>query len=149
MNRQEAYSHLGVDEGSSQDELKTKFRKLAKQLHPDNKETGNEAKFKQINEAYNRITNNDFPEERQGFHVNPFDGFDDMFSTFFGGNGNFAAHGFSPFGRNAPASMPIIEVSINIPRSVFPPSMIVPSEPMRVIGKFWSVFHAKAAPEAS
>lgn len=45
------YKTLGVDKSASQDEIKKAFRKLAQQYHPD-KPTGDEAKFKEINEAY-------------------------------------------------------------------------------------------------
>lgn len=45
------YKILGVDKGASQEEVKKAFRKLAHQHHPD-KEGGDEAKFKEINEAY-------------------------------------------------------------------------------------------------
>ena len=46
------YEVLGVDKNASDAEIKSAFRKLAKQYHPDNKETGDEAKFKEIGEAY-------------------------------------------------------------------------------------------------
>ena len=46
------YEILGVDKNASDAEIKSAFRKLAKQYHPDNKETGDEAKFKEIGEAY-------------------------------------------------------------------------------------------------
>jgi molecular chaperone DnaJ len=45
------YKVLGVDKNSSQDDIKKAFRKLAHEYHPD-KKGGNEAKFKEINEAY-------------------------------------------------------------------------------------------------
>lgn len=45
------YKILGVSKDATQEELKKAFRKLAHQYHPD-KSTGNEAKFKEINEAY-------------------------------------------------------------------------------------------------
>lgn len=45
------YKTLGIDKGASQEEIKKAFRKLAHQYHPD-KEGGDEAKFKEINEAY-------------------------------------------------------------------------------------------------
>ncbi|MBT4120694.1 MAG: molecular chaperone DnaJ [Candidatus Magasanikbacteria bacterium] len=45
------YKILGVEKGASQDELKKAFRKLAHKYHPD-KKTGDEKKFKEINEAY-------------------------------------------------------------------------------------------------
>lgn len=45
------YNILGVDKKASKDEIKKAFYKLAQKYHPDKKE-GNEAKFKQVNEAY-------------------------------------------------------------------------------------------------
>lgn len=45
------YKTLGVDKGASQDEIKKAFRQKAHQCHPD-KTGGDEAKFKEINEAY-------------------------------------------------------------------------------------------------
>lgn len=47
------YSILGVTKNSSADEIKSAYRKLAKEFHPDiNKEAGSEEKFKEISEAY-------------------------------------------------------------------------------------------------
>ena len=43
------YKTLGVDKSASQEEIKKAFRKLAQQYHPD-KPTGDEAKFKEIND---------------------------------------------------------------------------------------------------
>ena len=45
------YKILEVDKGASKEELKKAFRKKAHEYHPD-KQTGNEAKFKEVNEAY-------------------------------------------------------------------------------------------------
>lgn len=45
------YETLGVNKGASKEEIKKAFYKLAHKYHPDKKE-GNEAKFKQVNEAY-------------------------------------------------------------------------------------------------
>jgi len=45
------YQTLGIEKGSSKDEVKKAFRKLAGKYHPD-KKTGDEAKFKEISEAY-------------------------------------------------------------------------------------------------
>ena len=45
------YKILGVDKGASQDEIKKAFRKLAHKHHPD-KPGGDEATFKEVNEAY-------------------------------------------------------------------------------------------------
>ena len=45
------YEILGIDKSASKDEVKKAFRKLAAKYHPD-KKTGDEAKFKEISEAY-------------------------------------------------------------------------------------------------
>ncbi|MCX6762002.1 MAG: molecular chaperone DnaJ [Candidatus Moranbacteria bacterium] len=45
------YNILGVSKGASDDEIKKAYRKLAHKHHPD-KTGGDEAKFKEINEAY-------------------------------------------------------------------------------------------------
>ena len=47
----EYYETLGLEKGASKDEVKKAFRKLAGKYHPD-KKTGDEAKFKEISEAY-------------------------------------------------------------------------------------------------
>src|SRR5688572_17669965 len=47
------YEILGVSRSAAKDEIKSAFRKLARQYHPDvNKEADANAKFKEINEAY-------------------------------------------------------------------------------------------------
>ena len=46
-NKRDYYEVLGVKKNASKDEIKSAYRKLAKTYHPDNKETGNEAKFKE------------------------------------------------------------------------------------------------------
>ena len=52
MAKRDYYEVLGVKKNASKDEIKSSYRKLAKQYHPDNKETGDEAKFKEVQEAY-------------------------------------------------------------------------------------------------
>lgn len=51
MAKRDYYEVLGVAKGASDDEIKKAFRRKAIELHPD-KEGGDEAKFKEINEAY-------------------------------------------------------------------------------------------------
>jgi curved DNA-binding protein len=83
------YSVLGVTKSANQDDIKRAYRKLAMQHHPD--KGGDEAKFKQINEAYsvlsdpNQRAQYDSPQP-QGFNFNNthFD-FNDMFAQAFGG----------------------------------------------------------------
>ena len=53
MAKRDYYEVLGVDKKASKQEIKKSYRKLAKQYHPDrNKEAGAEEKFKEIQEAY-------------------------------------------------------------------------------------------------
>ena len=49
--KRDYYETLGVNKSASDDEIKKAFRKLAVKYHPD-KESGDETKFKEINEAY-------------------------------------------------------------------------------------------------
>src|SRR5690242_17439171 len=49
--KRDYYEVLGVNKGASADEIKKAFRKKAIEFHPD-KEGGDEAKFKEVNEAY-------------------------------------------------------------------------------------------------
>jgi molecular chaperone DnaJ len=95
------YQTLEVQRDASPDEVKRAFRKLAMQYHPDrNSEPGAEARFKEINEAYEVLSD---PERRatydrfghagldgqmggsRGFEgFGPFGGFGDIFDAFFG-----------------------------------------------------------------
>ena len=95
------YQTLGVNKSSSKDEIKTAFRKLAHEYHPD-KGGGNEAKFKEISEAYNVLGDDNKRKQYDTFgsagpggggnyggfnQGQDFGGFD--FSQFTqGGNGN-------------------------------------------------------------
>ncbi|NMB48309.1 molecular chaperone DnaJ [Candidatus Kuenenbacteria bacterium] len=57
------YDILGVSRSATQEEIKKAFRKLAHEHHPD-KASGNEAKFKEINEAYQVLNN---PDKRKQY----------------------------------------------------------------------------------
>jgi molecular chaperone DnaJ len=50
------YTILGVSRDASEEDIKRAYRKLAHQHHPD-KQSGNEAKFKEVNEAYQVLGN--------------------------------------------------------------------------------------------
>ncbi|MEK7619871.1 MAG: molecular chaperone DnaJ [Patescibacteria group bacterium] len=83
------YKTLGVDKGASQDDIKKAFRKLAHQHHPD-KAGGDEAKFKEANEAYQILSDEKKRAQYDQFGSAAFDG-----SAGFGGGQGFG--GFSGF----------------------------------------------------
>lgn len=56
MAEKDLYDVLGVSKDASQDDIKHAYRKLSKKYHPDiNKEPGAEEKFKDVNEAYETL----------------------------------------------------------------------------------------------
>jgi molecular chaperone DnaJ len=63
MAKRDYYEVLGVTKSASADEIKKAFRQKAIQLHPD-KEGGDEAKFKEVNEAYEILKE---PSKRQRY----------------------------------------------------------------------------------
>ena len=88
MAKRDYYEVLGLSKGASQDEIKRAYRKLAKKYHPDiNKEPGAEEKFKEINEAYDTLS-----DEQKKARYDQF-GFDDPM----GGAGGSGFSGFSGF----------------------------------------------------
>ncbi len=100
------YTTLGVSKDASAEEIKKAYRKLAHQHHPD-KKGGDEAKFKEINEAYQILSDpdkkarydrfgdtgaggmggNPFGGQYQNFDFSQFGGFGDIFDLF--GRGGF------------------------------------------------------------
>ena len=48
VEKRDLYQVLGIKKGASKDEIKSAYRKLAKTYHPDNHETGNAEKFKEV-----------------------------------------------------------------------------------------------------
>ena len=84
MNKKDYYEVLGVSKTASDEEIKRAFRKLAKQYHPDNKQTGDEAKFKEVGEAYAILSD---PQKRRQY--------DQFGHQAFTNNGNASYSGFS------------------------------------------------------
>lgn len=96
------YEILGVDKNASKDDIKSAFRKMARQWHPDiNKAPEAEAKFKELGKAYETLMDDDkratydrFGEDglnnagfnTQGPFANGFGDLEEVFSSFFGGN---------------------------------------------------------------
>ena len=86
--QRDPYEVLGVGRGASDEDVKRAFRRLAQQWHPDvNTEPGADARFKEINEAYQVLSD---PQRRQAY---------DMFGQ--AGLGSAAGgfgEGYGPFG---------------------------------------------------
>ena len=117
--KRDFYEVLGVDKNASEDDLKKAYRKLAKANHPDLHpgDAEAEARFKEINEAYEVLSDSDKRSRYDQFghagidpNFNPnaggfgggfgFDGFGDLgdiFESFFGGGGGRSARS-----QNAP-----------------------------------------------
>lgn len=96
------YDTLGVAQNASQDEIKKSYRKLARQYHPDiNKDAGAEEKFKEINAAYEILSDEKKRAQYDQFGDSMFGGqdfsdfarsnqnvnLDDILSQIFGGGG--------------------------------------------------------------
>ncbi|MDI6815008.1 MAG: molecular chaperone DnaJ [Dehalococcoidales bacterium] len=97
--KRDYYEILGIARDATDEEIKKAFRKLAFKYHPDrNREDGAEERFKEVNEAYEVLSD---PDKRaaydrfghsgtegffgRGFEGFNFGGFGDIFDAFFGG----------------------------------------------------------------
>src|SRR5437588_316341 len=89
MARTDYYGVLGVAREASEDEIRSAYRKLARQYHPDvNSADEASARFREVTEAYEVLAD---PQRRQRYDMfGSTDGavgfgIDDLFNTFFGG----------------------------------------------------------------
>ncbi|MBM7453732.1 molecular chaperone DnaJ [Acholeplasma morum] len=100
--KRDYYDVLGISKDASEEDIKKAYRSLAKKYHPDvSKESNAEAKFKEVQEAYDTLGdaekrrqydqfghNGPFGQGGSGFGgFEGFGGFSDIFSSFFGGGG--------------------------------------------------------------
>lgn len=92
--KRDYYEVLGVDKNASEADIKKAFRKLARKYHPDVNpgDKDAEAKFKEINEAYDVLSN---AEKRQQYDQFGHD------APNFGGAGGFGGFGGGGFGTSA------------------------------------------------
>ncbi len=126
MSRRDYYEVLGVPRNATKEDLKQAFRKLARQYHPDvNKDSDAEERFKEINEAYAVLSDDQkramydrFGHEGlQGFNGasqaydiwNDFPDLSDLFERFFG----FSTHS-SSYRRNAPRRGADLQVRVEL-----------------------------------
>jgi molecular chaperone DnaJ len=102
--KRDYYEVLGVPRDATDEQIKKAFRRLAFEYHPDrNREDGAEEKFKEVNEAYEVLSDANkraaydrfghggadglFGRGFEGFDFGSFGGFGDIFEAFFGGAG--------------------------------------------------------------
>ena len=111
-DKRDYYEVLGINKNASADEIKRAYRKMAKKYHPDvNKSADAEEKFKEVNEAYEVLSDPDKKAAYDryghaafeqgaggaggfgGFNAGGFEDFDfgDIFGSFFGGGGGRAS----------------------------------------------------------
>ena len=130
-DKRDYYEVLGVSKGASDDDIKKAFRKMARQYHPDlhPADKAAEEKFKEINEAYEVLSDKDKRAKYDQFGfagVDPnygagqgggfggFGGFgdmDDILNSFFGGFSGFGSRSSRP---NAPRRGSDVTASVTI-----------------------------------
>jgi molecular chaperone DnaJ len=137
--KRDYYEVLGVQRGAPSDELKSAFRKLAMQYHPDRNPDNPDAaqRFKECSEAYQVLSD---PDKRRSYDMfghsgvdtggfggfEGFGGFGEIFETFFGGGMGRGQRGRTTRGDDLRYDLTIafeeaftgIEKEIEVPRAI-------------------------------
>jgi curved DNA-binding protein len=108
------YDTLGISQGASEADIKKAYRKLARQYHPDiNKEADAEEKFKEVNAAYEILSDKKKRTQYDQYGDSMFGGqnfhdfassrggnvdLDEILRNMFGGGGGFGGFGGSSRG---------------------------------------------------
>ncbi len=125
------YETLGISESASADEIKKAYRKLARKYHPDiNKDPDAQEKFKEINAAYEVLSDSEKKSQYDQFGDQMFGGqnfhdfaqgqganvdLDEILRQMFGGGGGFSgAGGFGGFGGGGGFGMPDLDIHSRI-----------------------------------
>ncbi|MEX0650236.1 MAG: molecular chaperone DnaJ [Candidatus Andersenbacteria bacterium] len=117
------YETLGISRDASPEDVKKAYRKMAHKYHPD-KQGGDEEKFKEVNEAYQVLGDEEkrrqyeqFGQTFEGTGAGPFGGenininfedlggIGDIFETFFGGGGRSRTRQRVRRGNDVPVDM--------------------------------------------
>lgn len=134
MNKRDYYEVLGLSKNATKQEIKAAYRKLAKEFHPDrNKSTDAEEKFKEIQEAYEVLSDDSKKQAYDqyghagtqgfggggfsdfgGFNQGDFGNINDIFSQFFGAD--FGGFGFGGGGaqRNSKTRGNDLQMSLRL-----------------------------------
>ncbi|MEN9338295.1 MAG: hypothetical protein RI945_20 [Candidatus Parcubacteria bacterium] len=97
MSQKNYYESLGVTKGASKEEIKKAFYKLASKYHPD-KKGGDEAKFKEVNEAY-QVLSNEQKRKEYDTYGQTFSGAGSNGASGFGQGQGFSGFDFSGFNQ--------------------------------------------------
>ncbi len=138
MAKRDYYEVLGVSKSATQDELKSAFRRLAKKYHPDiNKEADAEEKFKEVQEAYAVLSDENKRKQYDqfghaafeqggpggfsgfgGFDASGFD-FSDIFDNIFGGGFSSSSFGSRSSNRSTRGSDTLMRMKLSFEEAVF------------------------------
>lgn len=137
MNKKDYYETLGVSKDASDAEIKSAFRKLAKQYHPDvSKEENAEAKFKEIQEAYAVLSDEQKRKQYDQFGHAAFDGaqggaggfggfdasgfdFSDIFDNIFGGGFGFGGGGARSANRPRSGNDRLMRIRLTFEEAIY------------------------------